>query len=78
MHLEIISPDKILFKGEVTSVVVPGETGLLEILNNHAPLITTLKNENIRVKESDGKTASIQVNNGGVVEVLNNKVTILL
>ncbi|MCU0422792.1 MAG: ATP synthase F1 subunit epsilon [Bacteroidia bacterium] len=78
MHLEIISPDKILFKGEVTSVVVPGETGLLEILNNHAPLITTLKNENIRVKESDGKTASIQVNDGGVVEVLNNKVTILL
>lgn len=75
MNVEIITPDKELFNGEATSVVVPGSDGLLGILNDHAPLISSLTNGDVKLKTADGeKTFTV---NGGVVEVLNNKVMIL-
>lgn len=75
MNVEIITPDKELFNGEATSVVVPGSDGLLGILNNHAPLISSLKKGTVKLSSNDGeKTFDIK---GGVVEVLNNKVMIL-
>ena len=42
MYLEVITPEEVLFKGEVSSVQLPGKDGLFQILNNHAPLIATL------------------------------------
>lgn len=75
MNVEIITPDKELFNGEASSVIVPGSDGLLGILNDHAPLISSLTNGDVKLKTSDGeKTFTV---NGGVVEVLNNKVMIL-
>lgn len=75
MNVEIITPDKELFKGEATSVIVPGSDGLLGILNDHAPLISSLTKGDVQLKTNSGeKTFSV---NGGVVEVLNNKVMIL-
>jgi F-type H+-transporting ATPase subunit epsilon len=75
MNVEIITPDKELFNGEATSVIVPGSDGLLGILNDHAPLISSLTNGDVKLKTADGeKTFTV---NGGVVEVLNNKVMIL-
>ena len=75
MHLEIITPDKKIFAGEVTSVSVPGKSGRFEMLNNHAPIISTLLNGKVKEKDKEGvKTFDVK---GGVVEMLNNKVIIL-
>ena len=75
MHLEIITPDKKVFSGEVSSVSVPGTTGRFEMLNNHAPIISTLLNGKVKVKDKEGvKTFDVK---GGVVENRNNKIIIL-
>ena len=75
MFLEIITPEKKIFTGEVTSVQLPGTTGEFQILNNHAPIISTLKNGKVKVKDSSGlQTFDIS---SGVVEVLKNKIIVL-
>jgi len=75
MKLEILSPDKNLFSGDAKSVSLPGKDGSLGILENHAPLITTLRKGTIKIENGQG-TQLFEVN-GGVVEVLKNKVIIL-
>ena len=50
MYLEIVSPEKILFKGNVSSVAVPGVNGEFEMLNNHAAVISTLKEGFVKIK----------------------------
>ena len=52
MHLEIVSPEATLFSGEVTSVTVPGVMGEFEMLNNHAPVISLLKEGNVKINGS--------------------------
>ena len=75
MYLEIITPDKRVFEGEVNSAQFPGTQGSFEVLNNHAPLISTLENGRIRVTSAAG---NLYFNvNGGVVEVLKNKIIVL-
>jgi F-type H+-transporting ATPase subunit epsilon len=76
MKLEIIKPDKKLFEGEAKSVVVPDAMGQLGILNRHAPLIAALKKGIVKVTDTNGKVQKFDIN-GGVVEVLKNKVIIL-
>ncbi len=76
MKLEIITPDKLVFTGEVSLVQLPGIDGSFEILNKHAPLISVLKKGNVKIKDDQGKEQFFEVN-GGVVEVLKNKVLIL-
>lgn len=75
MHVDILSPDKSLFSGNATSVSLPGKDGSLGILENHAPLITTLRKGTIKLSGAAGET-TFEVN-GGVVEVNRNKVIIL-
>ncbi len=75
MHLEIITPDKRIFSGEVTSVSVPGTDGRFQVLNNHAPIISTLQRGQVKIKSTEGeKTFDVL---GGVIEVLKNKVIVL-
>jgi F-type H+-transporting ATPase subunit epsilon len=76
MILEIITPEKEIFKGEITSVKLPGMGGEFEILNNHAPVISTLDKGIIRVIDNDNKTENFEVN-GGVIEMQNNRIIIL-
>jgi F-type H+-transporting ATPase subunit epsilon len=76
VFLEIITPEKTLFSGEVESVQLPGTAGLFEILNNHAPLISTLDSGRVRVR-AEGKDEFFAVQ-GGFVEVLKNKVVVLV
>lgn len=76
MLLEIITPDKKVYAGEVNSVKLPGKDGSFGILNNHAPLISTLKTGKIKVIDNTNATHYFDVK-GGVVEVLNNKITVL-
>ena len=75
MHLEIITPDKKIFEGEVSVATFPGADGSFQILNDHAPLVSLLKDG---VVEYKSKELSERVNiTGGVVEVLKNKVILL-
>ena len=76
LNIEIITPDKALFKGEGTAVTVPGIDGSLGILNNHAPLISALKKGEVKVTTTDGNQEVFEIG-GGVAEVLKNKVIIL-
>lgn len=75
MRLEIITPEKNVFAGEVDVVTLPGIGGQFQILNSHAPMVSTLKDGNLSY-ELGGKKESILVD-GGVVQVLNNKVLVL-
>jgi F-type H+-transporting ATPase subunit epsilon len=76
MYLEIITPDKKVFSGDVESVKLPGADGSFGILNNHAPIIASLKKGTVKVTDNTKKVESFEIN-GGVVEVLNNKITVL-
>ncbi len=77
MHLEIITPDRKLFDGEVTQVQLPGSKGSFTILNNHAPIISTLESGIIKVQDTSGREHSF-ITNGGVVENLSNKIVVLV
>ncbi len=76
MQLEIITPDKKVYEGEVTSVQLPGTNGLFEILNHHAPIISTLTKGKIRVIDGKNQTEFFEIN-GGVIEMNQNKVIVL-
>ena len=76
MKLEIITPDKTVYTGTADLIQLPAIDGSMEILNRHAPLITVLKKGDIRIKKENGEEETFEVN-GGVVEVLREKVLIL-
>ena len=75
MHLEIITPEKKIFEGDVTIVTFPGSDGSFQVMNDHAPLVSLLKDGQVvyKTKESTEQVAIT----GGVVEVLKNKVIVL-
>jgi F-type H+-transporting ATPase subunit epsilon len=76
MYLEIITPDKKIFEGEVAIVTFPGSDGSFQVLNNHAPLVSLLKDGVVEYKTAEKETAQVNIT-GGVVEVLKNKVIVL-
>ena len=76
MTLEIITPEKEIFKGEVKSVTLPGTSGEFEILNQHASIISTLTTGKIKVNISNKKTEMFDIN-GGVIEMQENKIIVL-
>ncbi len=77
MFVEIISPEKKLFAGEVKLIQVPGSKGSFEILNNHAPIISSLDRGTIKVIDSTDKVTLFDVA-GGVIENKANKVVVLI
>jgi F-type H+-transporting ATPase subunit epsilon len=77
MTLEILTPEKKLYSGEVYGVQLPGTDGLFEVLNQHAPLISALDKGNVKILVSKTNTESYTIS-GGFVEVLNNKATVLV
>ena len=77
MLLEIITPDKRIYSGEVKLVQLPGTLGSFEIIKNHAPIISTLDKGKIKVIEESGKTLFFEVD-GGVVENKDNKIIVLI
>jgi F-type H+-transporting ATPase subunit epsilon len=77
MLLEIITPDKKVFEGEVKLVQLPGSKGKFEILKNHAPIISTLDKGIVRIVEMNGDEKTFEVD-GGVVENISNKIIVLV
>jgi F-type H+-transporting ATPase subunit epsilon len=75
MQVEIITPDTTLFSGEAESVTLPGAAGNFQVLNNHAPIVSSLVKGNVVVKSVKG--INIIEISGGVVEASNNKVIVL-
>ena len=76
MFLEIITPEEKLFEGEVSYVKFPGTDGEFGVLNNHAPIISTLIKGSIKVTDSNNERKSFEIN-GGVIEIQNNKIIVL-
>ena len=75
MHLEILTPDKKIFEGEVNIITFPGADGSFQVMNDHAPLISLLKEGEVEYKSKEAVNM-IKIS-GGVVEVLKNKVIVL-
>jgi len=76
LTLEIISPNKIQFNGEVQSVTIPGTEGSFQVLKNHAPLMSTFDIGEVKVVLPDGKETTYATG-GGTVEVLDNHILVL-
>jgi F-type H+-transporting ATPase subunit epsilon len=77
MFLEIVTPDKKIFEGEVRSVTLPGSKGSFQILKNHAPIISTLEKGRLKLIDENGQENTFDVN-GGVIENKNNRIVVLL
>ncbi len=78
MNLDIITPEKEVFSGEVESVTLPGSKGMFQVLNNHAALVSSLDEGDIKYRVSgESQDQKIRIESG-FVEVLNNKVTVLV
>lgn len=75
MYLEILTPEKKVFEGDVTAATFPGADGSFQVLDHHAPLISLL-NEGLVEYKSDNTLGSVHIT-GGVVEVLQNRVVLL-
>ena len=90
MHLEIVSPEATLFSGEVESVIVPGTSGSFQMLNNHAPIVSSLKDGTViisgkiqlddtvqnKFKRKDDNTTLFEISSG-TIEMMNNKLVLL-
>jgi F-type H+-transporting ATPase subunit epsilon len=77
MNLEILTPEKKLFSGEVFGVQMPGISGSFEVLDKHAPLVSALKAGKVKVLKDKQHVAFFEIQSG-FVEVINNKVTVLV
>ena len=70
LKLRIIAPDRLVFEGDVESVTLPGTVGSFTVLNNHAPIISSLESGKIAYKGANGRT-EIAVRSG-LAEVRDN------
>ena len=77
MNLEILTPEKKLFSDDVYGVQLPGITGLFEVLDKHAPLVSALKAGRLKVLKDKQHVAYFDIQ-GGFVEIENNKATVLV
>lgn len=75
LNLKIVSPEKIVFNGEVERVVVPGSLGNFEILTDHAPIISSLEKGDVEYTTPDGEKTQFGIL-GGFVEVKKNVVSL--
>ncbi len=77
MTLEVLTPEKKLFVGTVYSVQLPGISGLFEVLDKHAPIVSALKAGILKISTEKNVTKSYQIK-GGFAEVINNNVSVLI
>ncbi len=77
MTLEILTPEKKIFSGDVYGVQLPGIDGMFEVLEKHAPLISALKAGKLKILKDKHSTSLYEVQSG-FVEVLNNMTSVLV
>lgn len=78
MNLEILTPEKKLFSGNVYGVQLPGISGLFEVLDKHAPLVSALRAGRLKVLKDKNNHVTFFDIQSGFVEVINNSVTVLV
>jgi len=76
MKIEIITPDRKVFEGDVKSVRVPGKKGSFQVLKDHAPIISTRENGPVIMVDQADKEILFEID-GGVIEVKANKIILL-
>ena len=77
MTLEILTPERKIFSGEVYGVQLPGISGLFEILDKHAPMVSALKAGKLKILTDKTATVSYRIQSG-FAEIINNKATVLV
>jgi len=76
VKIEIITPDRTIFSGEVRSVRVPGRKGSFQVLKDHAPIISTLDAGSVIMADDQGTEVRFEIT-GGVIEVKRNRIILL-
>jgi F-type H+-transporting ATPase subunit epsilon len=76
MKIEIITPDRKVYEGEIKSVRVPGKKGSFQVLKDHAPIISTLEAGSVIIVDQANVETVFEIN-GGVIEVRANKIILL-
>lgn len=77
MTLEILTPERKIFSGDVYGVILPGISGLFEVLDKHAPMVSALQEGKLKILKDKSKSTVYSIQ-GGFVEVLNNKTIVLV
>ncbi len=77
MTLEILTPERKIFSGDVYGVQLPGISGLFEILDKHAPMVSALKAGKLKILTDKTATVTYSIQSG-FAEILNNKTTVLV
>jgi F-type H+-transporting ATPase subunit epsilon len=77
MKVEVITPNETLFAGEAKLLTLPGTLGTFQILNNHAPIISTLSEGIIKIEDNQKQVQQFNIKSG-LVEASNNHVSILV
>ncbi len=79
MQLDILTPEKKIYSGTVYGIQLPGISGSFEILDKHAPMVSALGKGNMKLlMDKSGNNAIRYDVSGGFIEVLDNKVTVLV
>lgn len=76
MKIEIVTPDKKIFEGDIKSVRVPGKKGSFQVLKDHAPIVSTLESGQVIMIDTEGREKIYEID-GGVIEVKANKIILL-
>jgi len=77
MNISVLSPDREIFEGTISSVKVPGTGGEFEVLNNHAPVVAALGEGKVRIIKDGGEKMNFEIEKG-FIEVLNNEISLLV
>ncbi|MCB0621601.1 MAG: ATP synthase F1 subunit epsilon [Saprospiraceae bacterium] len=77
MYITVLTPDKQIFQGSITSVKVPGTSGRFQVLRNHAPIVASLGVGDVNIRKEDGAEMTFHIQKG-FIEVLNNQISLLV
>lgn len=77
MNLIVLTPEKEIYQGKITSIKVPGISGQFEILNNHAPIVAALGQGDVRILDNTGEKKIFKIKKG-FIEVLKNDISLLV
>ena len=77
MNIVVLTPEKEVYQGEAKAVNVPGTNGQFEVLNGHAPLVSSLANGKVKLTLADGGVKNFSIERG-FIEVLRNEVSLLV
>ncbi len=77
MNISILTPDRSIYSGSITAVKVPGTSGEFQVLNNHAPIVSSLDAGKVTVKKQDGSEMVFDIERG-FIEVLDNEISLLV